>query len=172
MRSLSINRDVIRILLGITGLGLGVLVYLIDRPADLIYFLPDSQPFFTGYRTGFGSLGQHLPTFLHTFSFSLITAGVLACRSRLGIGLVGMTWFLINLLFELGQSPDYSSWLVQYIPAWFEGMIVLENTASYLQLGTYDPRDVVSIGIGALLAFLINDYLNQEGCAHEHSISR
>lgn len=166
-----VNRDVIRILLGITGLGLGVLVYLIDRPADLIYFLPASQPFFTGYRTGFGSLGQHLPTFLHPFSLSLITAGVLACRSRLGIGLVGLAWLLINLSFELVQSADYGSWLLQYIPGWFSVIPILENTSSYLHYGTYDPKDMVSIVVGTLSAFMINDYLNQEGYTHEHSIS-
>lgn len=162
------RRDVARIMLGIVGLGLGILIYLLDRPADLVYFMPDNHPYFTGYMTVFGGLGQHLPTFLHPFSFSLITAGVLACRSTLCIALISLGWFAINIIFELGQATTTSTWLMEYIPTWFDGIIVLENTTNYLQYGTYDPKDILSIAIGSLIAFLINLYLNQEGCAHEH----
>lgn len=164
------TRDTLRIMLGFTGLGLGVLIYLLDRPSELVYFLPDRHPFFTGYMTSFGSLGQHLPTFLHPFSLSLITAGILACRSTLCVALIGLGWLAINLIFEIGQADTTSTWMMEYIPDWFDKIIVLENTANYLHYGTYDPKDVVSIAIGSLIAFLINLYFNREGCVHEHIV--
>ena len=172
MKSSSIlSPDVIRIALGISGLGLGTMIYLLDRPAELVYFMPDNHTFFTGYMTVFGGLGQHLPTFLHPFSFSLITAGILACRSTLCTALIGLSWFVIDLVFELGQAASASATLIEYIPAWFDQIIVLENTANYLHYGTYDPKDVISIAIGSLVAFLINHYLNREGCTHEYIAS-
>lgn len=165
------RRDVIRIMLGIAGLGLGALIYLVDRPPELVYFISENNSFYTGYMTVFGSLGQHLPTFLHPFSFSLITAGVLVCHSTRCIALVGLVWFAIDLIFELGQTTSVSTALVEYIPAWFDQVVVLENMIDYLNFGTYDLKDVVSIAIGSLIAFVINHHLNQGGCAHEQKTS-
>ena len=157
------SRDVIRIAIGIVGLGLGTLIYLLDRPPAFVYFIPDRNPYFTGYMTTFGQLGNNLPTFLHPFSFSLITAGVLACRSTGLAALISLGWFTVNCTFELGQVNTTSQWLIEYIPQWFDKIVVLENTANYLQSGTYDPRDVLSIAFGSLTAFLINLHLKQEG---------
>jgi hypothetical protein len=138
------------LLLATLLLATGILVYALDR-GGAVYFLygwtatPAKPPIF-------GPLGDHLPTFLHTLVFILITAAVLRPWPRLIPGICG-AWFVIECLFELGQITPFDGQLAAAMPAWFEGIPVLEITTDYFIHGTYDPLDILSIGLGAVIAY-------------------
>lgn len=153
--------DILRVGIGVAGLCFGALIYVLDRPADYVYFLPGDNPWFTGYLGTFGAAGLHLPTFIHPFCFAVITAGVLRCRSAVGVALISMGWFLLDAAFELLQRSSIGPTLVEYIPAGFEHIPVLENVSNYLVNGTFDPKDIISIAAGSLAALLLNLLLNQ-----------
>ena len=138
------------LLLAAILLATGVLVYALDR-GPAVYFLsgwPSALP-----ATQFpGPLGSHLPTFLHTLAFILITAAILRPWPRLLLPICA-TWFGIECLFELGQMAPFDGLIAALVPAWFDGVPVLEVTSDYFIRGTYDALDVVSIALGAIVAY-------------------
>ncbi len=129
----------------------GVAVYALDRGAA-VYFLSGwtNAPAITV----FGPLAGHLPTFLHTLVFILITAVVLKPWPRT-LPATCATWFLIECLFEVGQMAPIDGYIATAVPAWFDSVPLLRITSSYFTQGTYDPLDVLSIGIGAVVAYPI-----------------
>ena len=138
------------LLLATLLLAFGALVYVLDR-GGAAHFLP---PWTAALAMPdvFGPLGDHLPTFVHTLAFILITAAILRPWPQ-QLPAVCAIWFVIECLFELGQLAQFDSQLAATIPAWFESVPVLEITTNYFIRGTYDPLDVLSIGLGAVLAY-------------------
>ena len=138
------------LLLAAILLATGILVYAFDR-GGTVYFLSawTSAPPPTVFS---GPLGNHLPTFLHTLAFILITAAILRPWPRLLLPICA-TWFGIECLFELGQMAPYDGHIAAILPLWFEGVPVLQNTSGYFIRGTYDALDVVSIALGAIIAY-------------------
>lgn len=138
------------LLLAILLLAIGVLVYALDR-GGAVYFL-------SGWTAAlvesdlFGPLGNHLPTFLHTLAFILITAAILRPWPR-QLPAICASWFVIECLFELGQIAPLDARVAAAVPAWFEGIPVFEITTDYFIRGTYDPLDILSIGLGAVVAY-------------------
>ena len=63
------------LLLAILLLAFGVLVYVFDR-GGAVYFL-STWTATLAESNAFGPLGDHLPTFVHTLAFILITAAIL-----------------------------------------------------------------------------------------------
>jgi hypothetical protein len=143
------------ILLGVLGLIIGSFLYLADRNPDDVYFI---------YKTGkglslfhrlpnfFGYLGYWLPTFLHPFSFSLLSAAVCSASIK-NYAAICLFWCGINILFEIGQR--FKAIAVGIVPDWFAGIPYLENTKGYFVNGTFDYVDIVSIMLGASTAFVI-----------------
>ncbi len=131
-------------------LAAGALLYAFDR-GGAVYFL-------AGWTAGhtpigfLGPLGNHLPTFLHTLAFILITAAVLQPWPRL-LPHVCATWLGIECLFELGQMGPFDTHIAALVPAWFDRVPLLEITSDYFIHGTYDALDVVSIALGAIIAY-------------------
>ena len=138
------------LLLAAILLAAGILVYALDR-GGAVYFLSGwtSAPPPTAF---LGSLGDHLPTFLHTLIFILVTAAILRPWPQLLLPICA-TWFGIESMFELGQMEPLDGHVAALIPTWFEGVPVLENTSEYFIRGTYDALDVVSIALGAIIAY-------------------
>jgi hypothetical protein len=138
------------LLLATLLLATGILVYALDR-GGAVYFLhgwtatPAKTPVF-------GSLGDHLPTFLHTLVFILITAAILRPWPRLIPGICA-AWLVIESLFELGQLAPFDGRIAALVPSWFESVPVLQITADYFIRGTYDALDIVSIVLGAVVAY-------------------
>jgi len=148
-----INR--VQILIGVAGLILGSLVYLIDRPPDQTYFVYISKiniSLFNTFPNFFGVLGNSLPDFLHVFSFILITAGLFSCKKG-GYVIICLSWFFIDCAFELCQK--FNTLPLRIIPGWFEGIPFLENTKNYFQRGTFDMVDLVAIAIGTAVAYFV-----------------
>ena len=142
------------IVIGLVALALGVVLYIYDRPASLIYFVPDFLSQYEGKPMVFGIIGYHMPAFLHVFAFCLISVGTL--RSELGEALViCLFWLIVDGLFEVAQYQDIAYEIVPFIPDWFKGIPVLENMADYLMHGRFDPADLVATLCGAVTAYLL-----------------
>ena len=144
-----------QILIGITVLLLGTLIYLTDRPPDQTYFVYKSFVNISLHNilpNLFGFIGNSSPSFIHVFCFILITAGLLQCQKR-GCIIICASWFLIDFIFEFGQK--FKSLSSTMIPDWFSGVPFLENTKNYFLSGTFDFNDLTAIAFGTILAYFV-----------------
>lgn len=144
-----------QILIGVIGLLIGSLVYLIDRPPDQTYFVYSSPINISLSNTIpnlFGLIGNSLPEFIHVFSFILITAGLIFCQKR-GYLIICLSWFLVDSAFEVGQK--FTTWSTSIIPDWFAGIPFLESTENYFLRGTFDGTDLAAIALGTVTAYVI-----------------
>jgi hypothetical protein len=139
--------------LGLAVLGLGVLVYIIDRPPGLTA-LPESLTLFQPTVTFFGALGQSLPAFAHVFAFSLLTAALLGGGRRTAMTIC-TSWFLVDAAFELGQHPTIATKLASLTPSWFEAIPILHRTNDFFLSGTFDAFDLLAMALGALAAYAV-----------------
>lgn len=142
-----------QILIGLSVMLLGTLVYVVDRPPVQTYFvyksfinisLHDILP------NLFGCIGNSLPSFVHVFCFILITAGLLHCQKR-GCIFICSCWFFTDLLFELGQK--FKALSSTMLPDWFSGIPFLENSKNYFLSGTFDFNDLTAMVLGTILAY-------------------
>jgi len=131
----------------------GTLVYVLDRPGESVLFF--STVNISGLLPSlFGRIGESLPTFSHAFAFSLLTAAWLGEGERIGFSAC-LTWFGVDTACEVGQHPQISERLVQFIPGWFERLPILKQTDVYFLSGTFDVGDLISIALGAAAAYLV-----------------
>lgn len=135
-------------------LAFGLSVYLFDRPADRIYFVPDGWQLSAGNDLLFGFIGAHLPSFVHVAVFILVTAIILA-PWRFRIASICLLWFVIDSLFEIAQHELIAARIAAIVPNWFEDKFFLENTAAHFLNGTFDLLDIVSIALGSVVAYLV-----------------
>jgi hypothetical protein len=141
-----------QVIIGMISLVLGLFVYVIDRPPDQTYFIYKAGMDISLYGTLpriFGQIGNSLPSFLHVFSFTLITAGILSCTKR-GYLLICLSWFLVDCTFEFGQK--YKALAVRVIPELFDRLPFLENNRKYFLSGRFDPYDLAAIVFGSVAA--------------------
>ncbi len=144
-----------QILIGVAGLLIGTLVYLVDRHPDQTYFVSNSGmdiSFYNILPNLFGPIGNSLPAFIHVFSFILITGGLISCHKR-GYLIICLSWFLVDCAFEIGQK--FNSLAVRTIPDWFAGIPFFENIENYFLHGTFDLFDLISITIGTVTAYFV-----------------
>ena len=144
-----------QILIGLTVLLLGTLVYLIDRSPDQTYFVEKSFVNISLHNilpNLFGFVGSSLPSFIHVFSFILITAGLLHWQKK-GCIFICACWFIVDCTFELGQK--FNLWSSKITPDWFNGILFLENTKTYFIRGTFDYFDLAAITLGAISAYFV-----------------
>ena len=144
-----------QILIGVIGLFIGLLIYLIDRPPDQTYFIysnPINISLSNTIPNLFGSIGNSLPAFIHVFSFILITAGLISYQKR-GYLIICLCWLFVDVAFELGQK--FNTWSSMIVPDWFAGIPFLENTENYFLQGTFDFIDLAAIALGTIGAFFV-----------------
>jgi hypothetical protein len=159
--------DTVPVFIGLSALFLGAFVYLCDRAPGSVYFVSHSLSglsfFVKGHRL-FGGFGEHLPSLIHVFAFSLITWGLLEEKNGGGTG-VCLFWFTVDTMFELGQAfPTKASSLC---PSFLGGLPFFENTAAFFRNGTYDPLDIASFAAGALLARVVIVYSLKRDVRHD-----
>lgn len=135
------------------ALSIGVLVYVLDRQAEFVYFLPGWLSLHTQVGSVFGSIGDYLPTFIHVYVFILLTV-IVAVPAIIRLIPVCLAWFTLDTLFEIAQLNPIAQWIGSHTPGWFSGVPFLENTADYFLMGTFDTLDLLSIAIGTLAAYL------------------
>jgi hypothetical protein len=142
------------------ALGVGVLVYVFDRQAEFVYFLPGWLSLHTQAGSIFGSIGDYLPTFIHVYAFILLTV-IVAVPAITKLIPVCLAWFTLDTLFELAQIDTIARWIAMYTPSWFNGIPFLENTANYFLMGTFHVYDLASIAIGTIAAYLTVVFLTR-----------
>jgi hypothetical protein len=146
---------VIQISLAGVALLVGVLVYLLDRQPEHIYFVPHWLAKAVSGDTYLGELSNYVPSFVHVFAFILLTMAIvipLPFYRRYLIG-VCVLWYAIDSLFEIAQMDAIASVITTHVPKGFAGIPFLENTANYFLTSTFDGLDLVSIGLGAMAAY-------------------
>ena len=147
-----VNR--VQIAMGVTSLVMGVFVYLLARPRGSVWFVPAALRLDVPLPRVPWHAASSLPTFAHALGFSLLSAGVVASR-KWGGAIICAAWFLLDTVFELGQRPDVSAWLVPRLPAWFDHVWLLANAKVYFARGTFDPSDIAAGAAGAALAYFV-----------------
>jgi len=142
-----------KLLVVATGaLGVGVLVYVLDRQAEFVYFVPAWLSLHNHAGSVFGSISDYLPTFIHVYAFILLTV-VVAVPAITKLIPVCLVWFTLDSLFEVAQLNPVAQWIGSHTPGWFNGIPILENTANYFLMGTFDALDLLSIAAGTLAAY-------------------
>lgn len=131
----------------------GVIVYLLDRQTDSVYFMAHWMVLGENSRPFFGAIGNHLPTFVHVYAFILLTA-IFVTQSRAYALSICIFWFIIDSVFEVAQITTFAQWIAKHIPYWFHKIPFLENTSHYFLSGTFDVLDIFSITAGTLAAYL------------------
>jgi apolipoprotein N-acyltransferase len=143
------QRPAMLALIAALALALGIIVYVTDRDTSRAMLIP-SIATFAGSKV-FGALGQWLPSFLHTFAFSLFTAAVLAPRSVARYGAC-IAWGAINVGFEVGQHPLVSARLGDALRDRLVGWPLVEPLNRYFVRGTFDWGDIAAALFGASVA--------------------
>lgn len=141
-------------LLGLAALIAGVLVYILERNPDTVYFLSRSFSLFHTKLEIFGRHGDYLPTLLHSFALILMTAAAIG-KHKVSAITVTLFWMLIEIVFELAQTQFIGSLIVSHIPQWFESVPVLENTYRYFRYGNFNTMDMASIVVGSAAAYVL-----------------
>ena len=147
------RRQVRLIIIAVSVLCIGVLIYMLDRQAEYTYFIPDWLSFNNQKNRLFGNFGNQLPTFIHVYVFILLTA-IVTPPSTTNNLLICSTWFFIDSLFEIAQIKPIAQWIVKNTPDWFMSVPLLENTTSYFSNGTFDALDLLSILAGTIAAYI------------------
>lgn len=132
--------------------GLGLLVYLADRQAANSLLLPrfaalDTGPFF-------GVVGQWLPSFVHPFAFSLLSAAALRrplASMRAAYSLCAF-WWAVNLAFELGQHDRFSGPTAEALQFGLGHNALTAAISQFFLRGRFDWGDVAALSVGALAA--------------------
>lgn len=135
------------------ALAMGLLVYLTDRQPEHSYFLFHAPTLVRPAVPVFGSVGDQLPAFLHVYAFILFTVAI-AGVPRARLAGICAAWFVIAVLFEIGQYPVAATAIAAFLPSWLAHFPVLDNTAAYFLRGTFDPLDILAIFLGAVAAGL------------------
>jgi len=148
--------EIIVLVVAILVFLIGVLVYSIDRSPAQVYFLSDWMSLGNANGSVFGALGSHLPTFIHVFSFILLTMAIVVPRAfyRQYLLPVCIGWLVFDSACEIAQLDFIGSKIAAWTPGWFEHVPFLENVASYFKAGTFDVLDLISIVLGAFSAYL------------------
>lgn len=145
----------IQISLAVVALLVGVLVYLLDRQPEQVYFVPHWLAKAINGDTFLGELSNYVPSFVHVFAFILLTMAIVIPTPLYRRYLIGVCvfWFALDSLFELAQMDAIASVIAPHVPKGFAGIPFLENTTDYFLKSTFDGLDLISIGLGAMTAF-------------------
>lgn len=143
--------NVKQLIIGFATLILGLAFYVIFR--NKTYITTELNiSHLNLFKNSGGYILSGFPSFIHAFSFSIITASLIRYR-KYGYVLICSVWCLIDLTFELGQK--YREFTVRIIPDWFSGIPVLENAKNYFYNGTFDYIDIIAIVIGTMMSYLL-----------------
>jgi hypothetical protein len=132
---------------------MGTLVYVVDRPADVTPFFSIINLEHLGLPR-FGLIGQSLPTFAHVFAFSILTAVFLRGWKHAAASSC-VVWFVVDTAFEVGQHEQIAPEVSTSIFAWLGDHPIFEHIPGYFMAGTFDLFDLLSIALGAILAYLL-----------------
>jgi hypothetical protein len=153
---------VLQVLAAVAALALGAALYIAGRPGGHVYLLASVPQLFSTTSRSLGGIGDFLPSFIHVFAFTLLSAAVLSPRTPGSTAAVVAAWCLTDGLFEFGQHPAVAPLIAALLPSWFDRVPLLENTGPYFLRGTFDPADLAAILAGAAVAFLTIVWSNKQ----------
>lgn len=130
----------------------GLLIYLTDRPSSHSMLVPAALSLGTGAL--FAAIGQWLPSFIHPFAFSLLTAAHVSSATRPAYGACA-AWWAVNVAFELGQHPGIAPLVIDRLPTGFGAGWLTQPVSTFLRRGTFDPGDLIAATSGVLAAALV-----------------
>lgn len=110
-----------------------------------------------------------LPSFLHVYAFILLSAYVLQPTTRKQLASLCLVWSGIEALFEIGQIDRVAILINDQLIAGGEVHPLLSLTGDYLLHGTFDPMDLMFIGLGASAAYLFLSYAAASEVNHENA---
>jgi hypothetical protein len=146
------NTAVVQIVMALSALILGVLLYAATRSSERVLFLQYLPELNIRFPIHAGAIVYSLPSFLHIYAFVLLTAAVGAMSAR-QLRSICLFWLLLELLFEFGQMHAISVVIADYWPAWFDHSLWLEAIPGYFVRGTFDPLDVLCLILGVFAAY-------------------
>ena len=156
-------------LLAMAGIALclGVLVYVAERSATHTLLLPRFAAM--GRAPHLGAIAQWLPSFIHPFAFSLLSAAALRHRAASGHPpyIVCALWWAVNMAFELGQHLRFSAPLADALQAGWGQYPPAAATAQYFLQGRFDWADIAALSAGALAAAAVLRLLHIGEDPHE-----
>ncbi len=164
--------QLLMMVLGALSLIAGTLVYVVDRPASTVYFIPDSFRIAESTPLVFGMLGDYLPAFFHALAFALFSGSIVGRRY---IGIICLGWFTGEVFFELAQLDAIAFAIAGAVPSWFSELPLLENIPSHFVTGQFDTMDVLFLLLGCGTAFAIGKLAlpqMQNGQRRRHITSR
>ncbi len=138
------------------ALAIGGAIYLLERPAGTTALLPSFQLASPSW------LGQHLPSFCHVFSFSILTCCALQPWQAAPL-FSCLFWVGVNGLFEAGQIDVIASGIASGWPDWLQEWPALTHIDAYFLAGTFDPLDILFIVLGGLAAYWLVQRANPAG---------
>ncbi len=147
------KKQAIKLLLAFLALALGLMIYLLDRPANTILFL-QWLPYHINNSFSLGIPGDNLPSFAHTYAFTLIISAAITIKART----VALSWLAIECFFELIQSSFISTHMSIYANSDSSLLVLVSN---YCVNGTFDGLDIVAITLGSLLAYFTINKLDK-----------
>ena len=131
------------------ALALGLLVYLTDRGASLAAWMP-ALPLATRGPL-FGTAAQWLPSFVHPFAFSLLTAAMAPVAARPAYRACA-AWWAVNVVFEIGQNPRFAGPIAEGLPLMAGPGWTTRRLSDYFLHGTFDAGDLLAATAGAAAA--------------------
>lgn len=99
-----------------------------------------------------GVIWNSFPSFVHAFSFSMITASLIK-GSRFRYIVICFFWLMINCFFEFSQK--YKAVALGITPSWLDSLPFLDNTKNFITNGIFDVKDIYSIFAGTIMAFYV-----------------
>lgn len=140
------------LLLVVTALSLGAGLYLVCRDPVAVYLLPDYPRKLIPEGTVQQLLCYSLPSLLHIYAFILSTALIIGPTRKALVGIC-LLWVILEGMFEIGQGPAFADGIAAVLPAWFNGIPLLEAAGDYFRHGTFDPLDLLFVAVGAIAAY-------------------
>jgi len=146
-------------------LSIGFCVYLADRDPGHAMLLPPWPRL--GGGALFGVLGQWLPSFVHPFAFSLLTAAALAPRPKPRYGACA-AWCAVNAAFEFGQLTQIAAWIDAVLHTSHLPPALTRPLADYFLRGRFDVGDLAALALGSLAAAAVLQLLKEPEADDAH----
>ncbi|QWV93741.1 hypothetical protein KP004_00690 [Geomonas oryzisoli] len=147
----------IQFAIGLLTLLLGVIYYVLVRNSGKVYAIQGINWLWLSNLNHIHSIKVAMkflsPAFLHSCSFSLLTASLLPEDNNRKYIAICIFWAVTGSLFEFGQ------YFKPHILAEHHDLIgigwLIKLTFQYFEHGTYDMHDIINTILGCLIAYKI-----------------